>query len=177
MIPRHPQRFNEAARLLDGASCRYARWSVLRDDPASDEHLKAIDVVLGDTMGEMPFFYGAADIAVVGGSFERHGGQNFIEACAIGTPVIVGPHTYNFADAVASANQAGAIVQVQSPEQAFEQVKQWLVSPEAAQHVGSQGKSWVINHLGATERMMQAIVELEGGVSETSASAHEQRQQ
>ncbi|UOD51713.1 3-deoxy-D-manno-octulosonic acid transferase [Orrella daihaiensis] len=177
LIPRHPQRFNEAARLLDGASCRYARWSVLRDDPASDEHLKAIDVVLGDTMGEMPFFYGAADIAVVGGSFERHGGQNFIEACAIGTPVIVGPHTYNFADAVASANQAGAIVQVQSPEQAFEQVKQWLVSPEAAQHVGSQGKSWVINHLGATERMMQAIVELEGGVSETSASAHEQRQQ
>lgn len=177
LIPRHPQRFDEAARLLDGASCRYARWSVLRDDPASDEHLKAIDVVLGDTMGEMPFFYGAADMAVIGGSFEPHGGQNFIEACAIGTPVIVGPHTYNFADAVASANQAGAIVQVQSPEQAFEQVKQWLVSSEAAQHVGSQGKSWVNNHLGATERMMQAIVELEGGVLKTSAFAHEQRQQ
>ena len=161
LIPRHPQRFDEAARLLDAAGCRYARWSVLRDDPQSEQCLKAIDVVLGDTMGEMPFFYGAADVAIVGGSFEKHGGQNFIEACAIGTPVVVGPHTHNFSDAVASARQAGAIVQVQTPEAAFEQVSAWLESPAEAQKTGLVAKSWVGNHLGATDRMMQAIADLD----------------
>lgn len=164
LIPRHPQRFDDAARLLDAAGCRYARWSVLRDDPKSDECLRSVDVVLGDTMGEMPFFYGAADMAVVGGSFERHGGQNFIEACVIGTPVVVGPHTYNFADAVTSARQAGAIVQTQTPEEAFEQVRRWLDKPSEASEAGAAGKSWVANHLGATDRMMRAIAELQAGV-------------
>jgi len=163
LIPRHPQRFDEAARLLDAAGCRYARWSVLRDDPKSQQCLASIDVVLGDTMGEMPFFYAAADVAVVGGSFERHGGQNFIEACAIGTPVVVGPHTYNFADAVASALQVDAIVQVPTPQGAFEQVQKWLRSPEQAAKTGLAGRAWVTNHLGATERMMQAISELDVG--------------
>lgn len=174
LIPRHPQRFDEAARALDAASCRYARWSVLRDDPNSQDCLANLDVVLGDTMGEMPFFYAAADVAVVGGSFERHGGQNFIEASAVGTPVVVGPHTQNFADAVASALKANAIVQVQTPEQAFEQVGQWLREPEQARRTGWEGKSWVNNHLGATSRMMQAIVELQAGEQATSGSEPEQ---
>lgn len=175
LIPRHPQRFDEAARLLDAAGCRYARWSVLRDDPGSADCLKSIDVVLGDTMGEMPFFYGAADMAIVGGSFEPHGGQNFIEACAIGTPVVVGPHVRNFADAVASALEAGAIVQVQTPEAAFEQVDRWLEQPDNARAVGLQAKSWVSNHIGATKRMMQAIAELEDGQTTTSDPANDQR--
>ncbi|MCD8536516.1 MAG: 3-deoxy-D-manno-octulosonic acid transferase [Burkholderiaceae bacterium] len=176
LIPRHPQRFDEAARFLDGVGARYARWSVLRSDPASDECLKDIDVVLGDTMGEMPFFYAAADVAVVGGSFEPHGGQNFIEASAVGTPVVVGPHTHNFSDAVASATHAGAIVQVQTVEQAFDQVKQWLAAPDEAKRVGLQGKSWVNNHLGATDRMMQAIFDLERGQEVINDSECDQRQ-
>lgn len=177
LIPRHPQRFDEAARLLDSSGCRYARWSVLREDPNSDDCLKTIDVVLGDTMGEMPFFYAAADVALVGGSFEDHGGQNFIEACAIGTPVVVGPHTHNFSDAVASAIEAGAIVQVQTVEQAFEQVSHWMAAPDEATLVGLQGKSWVNNHLGATERMMQAIFELDRGAEVASDFEYDQRQQ
>lgn len=162
LIPRHPQRFDEAARQLDAAGCRYARWSVLRDDPNSQSYLDSIDVILGDTMGEMPFFYAAADIAIVGGSFEPHGGQNFIEACAIGTAVIVGPHTHNFSDAVTSAHQAGAIVQVQSPQEAFDRVVVWLERPEQALEMGLSGRSWVVNHLGATKRMVQAIDDLRG---------------
>lgn len=160
LIPRHPQRFDEAARLLDAIGCRYARWSSLRDDPSSADHLASLDVVLGDTMGEMPFFYAAADVAVVGGSFEPHGGQNFIEACAIGTPVIVGPHTHNFAQAVTSALEAGAIVQVSDAHDAFEQVDRWLEAPEQARAVGLAGKSWVANHIGATDRMIQAMDDL-----------------
>lgn len=160
LIPRHPQRFDEAARLLDAQGCRYARWSVLREDPHSADCLPNLDVVLGDTMGEMPFFYAAADVAVVGGSFEAHGGQNFIEACALGAPVIVGPHTFNFADAVSSALQAHAIVQVQTPAEAFGQMDAWLLNPETARQMGEAGRSWVNQHVGATDRMMQAITEL-----------------
>jgi len=161
LIPRHPQRFDEAARLLDAAGLRYARWSTLRDDPYSADHLIDLDVVLGDTMGEMPFFYAAADVAVVGGSFEPHGGQNFIEACAIGTAVVVGPHTRNFAQAVSSARQGQAIVQVDTAQAAFEQVQQWLQAPDQAKAAGLAGQSWVANHLGATNRMIEAIDELD----------------
>lgn len=160
LIPRHPQRFDEAARLLDAVGCRYARWSALRDDPNSHEHLTGLDVILGDTMGEMPFFYAASDVALVGGSFEPHGGQNFIEACAVGAPVVVGPHTRNFEQAVTSALDAGAIVQAADANAAFEQIDAWLLAPDQAAMVGLAGKSWVANHLGATDRMMQAINEL-----------------
>lgn len=163
LIPRHPQRFDEAARLLDESGCRYARWSMLRDDPTASAAMASLDVVLGDTMGEMPFFYGAADIAIVGGSFEAHGGQNFIEASASGVPVILGPHTRNFADAVISAKAAGAVAQVNSPEEAFVQVTTWLADPQAARLVGQAGRSWVNQHVGATARMIEAINELVAG--------------
>jgi 3-deoxy-D-manno-octulosonic-acid transferase len=132
----------------------------LREDPRSADYLREIDVLLGDTMGEMPFFYAAADVAVVGGSFEAHGGQNFIEACALGTPVIIGPHTFNFSDAVKSALQAQAIVQVQTAAAAFNQIDAWLVQPDQAKHVGAAGRDWVAQHKGATDRMIQAINDL-----------------
>jgi len=160
LIPRHPQRFDEAARLLDQSGCRYARWSVLRNEPLASSALSSLDVILTDTMGEMPFFYGAAHVAVVGGSFEPHGGQNFIEASASEVPVVIGPHTRNFADAVVSAKAAGALVQVQTPEQAFAQVTVWLNDPVLAQTVGQAGKAWVSEHVGATDRIMEAINEL-----------------
>jgi len=160
LIPRHPQRFDEAARLLDQSGCRYARWSVLRNEPLANAALSSLDVILTDTMGELPFFYGAAHVAVVGGSFEPHGGQNFIEASASEVPVVIGPHTRNFADAVISAKAAGALVQVDTPEQAFAQVTAWLNDPVLAQTVGQAGKAWVSEHVGATDRIMEAINEL-----------------
>jgi 3-deoxy-D-manno-octulosonic-acid transferase len=161
LIPRHPQRFDDAARLLDAHKLRYARWSMLGNDPQSDAALEKLDVVLGDTMGEMPFFYGVADVAIVGGSFENHGGQNFIEACAIGRPVIVGPHTRNFAHAVESAVTADALVQVDTADQAIERAVMWLQDPESAKTVGLTGKAWVSGHVGATQRIVQALTELE----------------
>jgi len=171
LIPRHPQRFDDAARLLDEQRIRYARWSMLRDDAQSDAALEKLDLVLGDTMGEMPFFYGVADVAIVGGSFENHGGQNFIEACAIGTPVIVGPHTRNFGHAVHNATVAGALVQVATAEQAIEQATQWLTDPKTAKEVGLTGKAWVAGHVGATQRIIQAINELEADPVKSSEPA------
>jgi 3-deoxy-D-manno-octulosonic-acid transferase len=162
LIPRHPQRFDAAARLLDDAGCRYARWSVLRNDPQADSALAELDVVLGDTMGELPFFYAAADVSIVGGSFQPHGGQNFIEASAIGSPVIVGPHTANFADAVTSALAAQAIYQAQTPQAALRQAQQWLTQPEQRRRIGYAAQAWVLGHIGATQSVMQVIGELHG---------------
>lgn len=71
-----------------------------------------IQVVLGDSMGEMFAYYVAADLAYIGGSLLPYGGQNLIEACAVGTPVLVGPHMYNFDEAARLAVLAGAAIQV-----------------------------------------------------------------
>ncbi len=165
LVPRHPQRFDQAARLLDGVRLRYARWSMLRDDPSALSVVQDLDVILGDTMGELPFFYGASDVAIVGGSFEPHGGQNFIEASAIGVPVIVGPHTRNFKDAVISAAHSGALVQTKEPAQAVAQAIAWLNEPEEANKVGQAGKGWVTTHVGATARIMDSLKAPEGDLA------------
>ena len=77
----------------------------------------AADVWLGDSLGEMPLYYGLADVALLGGSFAPLGGQNLIEAAACGCPVVMGPHTFNFAEAAELALDAGAAVRVQSMEE------------------------------------------------------------
>ncbi len=71
-----------------------------------------IGVMLGDSMGEIPAYCAASDVAFIGGSLLPLGGQNLIEALAVGTPVVVGPHTFNFADATAGAIAAGAAMRV-----------------------------------------------------------------
>lgn len=106
IVPRHPQRFAEVAVLLEQRGIVYRRRS---EDGAVDPSAR---VVLGNSMGEMFAYYAAADLAFIGGSLLPYGGQNLIEACAVGTPVLVGPHTYNFAEATRLAVAAGAARQV-----------------------------------------------------------------
>ena len=89
-------------------------------------------IYLGDTMGEMAFYYGAADVAVIGGSLLPLGGQNLIEALAAGVPVIVGPSMFNFAEATRLALEAGAAVQVADARAALLQVKELLSNPAKA---------------------------------------------
>lgn len=167
LIPRHPQRFDEADAMLASSGLPFARWSALRHDPDADRTLAEVDVVLGDTIGEMPFFYAASDVAIVAGSFAPLGGQNFIEACAIGTPVIVGPHTRNFADAVESALAAGAVFQVNQKEgvlaasQAVDTALHWIKDDEARAERSAIALAWVTAHTGATRMMLQEISELE----------------
>ena len=101
VVPRHPQRFDEVATLAQSRRTRS------RAVPAAGDR-----VHLGDTMGEMAFYFGAADVAVIGGSFLPLGGQNLIEALAAGAPVVLGPSMFNFAEATRLALAAGAAVQV-----------------------------------------------------------------
>jgi 3-deoxy-D-manno-octulosonic-acid transferase len=167
LIPRHPQRFDEAAALLEQSGLRFVRWSDIRHNTHADRELSDVRVVLGDTLGEMPFFYAASDVAIVAGSFAPHGGQNLIEACAMGTPVIVGPFARNFADAVQGAVMAGAAIQIQTSEivdpalRAVATALNWLKEPEALSERGRLGREWVALHTGATARILQHINDFE----------------
>src|SRR5258707_1980233 len=102
IVPRQPQRFDKVAQLLASRGLKFIRRSA--NTPLDAD----CGIVLGDSMGEMAAYYRACDVAFVGGSLLAYGGQNLIEACAAGVPVLIGPHTYNFAQAAESAVAAGA---------------------------------------------------------------------
>ncbi|HSS47011.1 MAG TPA: lipid IV(A) 3-deoxy-D-manno-octulosonic acid transferase, partial [Burkholderiales bacterium] len=117
IVPRHPQRFDEVAALLQNRNVRFQRRSDNRPVTANTQ------VVLGDSMGEMFAYYAACDVAFVGGSLLPLGGQNLLEACAMGKPVSIGPHTFNFAEAAELAVQAGAAQRVTSAAELGEAIK------------------------------------------------------
>lgn len=151
LIPRHPQRFGEAARLLSDAGLRYVRRSE-NVDPGADAA-----VMLGDTLGEMAFYYSASDVAIVAGSFAPLGGQNLIEACAAGVPVIVGRHTHNFKQAVDDAIAAGAAARMGSEREAVDAAVQLLADAEHRQAMSAAAERWFHSHAGATVRTVQAL--------------------
>lgn len=164
LIPRHPQRFDEAAQQLEAAGLRWIRRSALPEaDEAGDAALaqcRRSAVLLGDTLGEMPWYYAASTVAIVGGSFAPLGGQNFIEASALGRPVLVGPHTANFAQAVESARDAGALVVADDPADAVHRALCWVADDRQARGVGEAGRVWVAQHTGAVARVLAGIESL-----------------
>ena len=151
LIPRHPQRFDEAARLLSDAKLSFAR----RSDGAAPGPDTA--VLLGDTLGEMAFYYAASDVAIVAGSFAPLGGQNLIEACAAGVPVIVGPHTFNFKQAAEDAIAMGAVSRVDSEGDAVDAAMALLADGGRRQAMSAAAEQWFHSHAGATARTMQAL--------------------
>jgi 3-deoxy-D-manno-octulosonic-acid transferase len=110
LVPRHPQRFEEVAALVHMQGLTLIHRSVWDDLPPPEA--AEADVWLGDSMGEMPVYFGCADVALLGGSFAPLGGQNLIEAAACGCPVVMGPHTFNFAQAAKQALLARAAIRV-----------------------------------------------------------------
>ena len=110
VVPRHPQRFEAVAELIAGAGFTLSRRSAWGEAPPDSAAL--VDIWLGDSMLEMPAWYALADVALLGGSFEPLGGQNLIEAAACGCTVVMGPHTFNFAQAAELALAAGAALRV-----------------------------------------------------------------
>jgi len=161
LIPRHPQRFDAAAEQLRAAGLPFVRRTgllALGDGGSSAlEACRGAAVLLGDTLGEMPWYYAGCQVAIVAGSFAPLGGQNFIEASALGCPVIVGPHVANFEQAVADARAAGALVQADDPGRAVRQALQWLDDSAARTRAGEAGRHWVERHAGAVARVVDGI--------------------
>jgi len=130
IVPRHPQRVDEVERLLQQAGWtvhRRSQWGT--QGPAADEGQV---VWLGDSLGEMALYYSLADVALLGGSFERLGGQNLIEAAACGCPVLMGPYTFNFAEVAEQALVAGAAWRCTDMRAAWQQALQWTAPAQAA---------------------------------------------
>lgn len=145
VVPRHPQRFDEVAPLAQARRTRDAM-------PRPEQH-----VYLGDTMGEMPFYYAACDVALIGGSFMPLGGQNLIEALAAGAPVVVGPHMFNFAEATRLALEAGAAVQEPDAASAVKRALALLHDGRERRHMSEAGRKLCQVHRGATERHLALI--------------------
>lgn len=158
IVPRHPQRFAEVAALLEQRGIPFLRRSGMQQQNGviSPE----IRAVLGDSMGEMFAYYAAANLAFVGGSLLPYGGQNLIEACAAGAPVLVGPHTHNFAEATRLAVAAGAAIQVQDSGGLVMELQRLLDSPAALREMHSRGAGFVEFNRGATDKSLQIIVSL-----------------
>ena len=166
IVPRHPQRFDAVADLLKEAGVSFVRRSELGqtgETGAASARICSRDhnlVLLGDSLGEMPRYYAASRVAIVAGSFLPLGGQNHIEACAVGTPVLVGPHTENFEQAVFDALQEGAALRCPTPELALQQALQLLAEPQRLRRMGEAGQHWVQKHAGAVSRVVAGLDEI-----------------
>jgi 3-deoxy-D-manno-octulosonic-acid transferase len=160
IVPRHPERFSEVADQIHAASFKFRRRTEWQGIPKDTTDL---DVVLGDSMGEMPMYYSAADIVVMGGSLLRFGGQNLIEACAAGCPVLLGEHTYNFQQASIDALEAGAAKRIKGdlllgePIALMESLKSLLCNRAELAQMAVAAKTYSVEHQGATKRIIAAL--------------------
>jgi 3-deoxy-D-manno-octulosonic-acid transferase len=164
LVPRHPQRFDEVAALLAQQGWRFVRRS---DAPADGALADAdLDVWLGDSVGEMPAYYAAADVALLGGSFAPLGGQNLIEAAACGCPVVMGPHTFNFADAAERAIAAQAAWRVPDIAAGVARAFELAAAPGAGARVDSAAqvrqrvRDFADQHRGSSARSAVRILAL-----------------
>lgn len=151
LVPRHPQRFDEVAGLIRSRGLTLRRRSA-GELPDADTR-----IWLGDAMGEMFAWYALADLALIGGSWLPLGGQNLIEACAVGCPVLIGPHTFNFAQVTEDAIAAGAALQASDVTSAASEASRLLADPATLKAMADAGRAFAQAHRGATERTMALI--------------------
>ncbi len=157
VVPRHPQRFDEVARLVENAGLTLRRRSAWQAQPPADDAAQ-VAVWLGDSMGEMALYYGLADVALLGGSFAPLGGQNLIEAAACGCPVVMGPHTFNFAQASEMALQAQAAWRVDGIDAGVAQALSLLASPQDRMSASTKALGFAQAHAGAARTMAARIL-------------------
>lgn len=162
IVPRHPQRFDAVEALLRQAGLRVVRRSALGPldaaEPVWPSAARGADVLLGDSLGEMPWYYGLAQVALLGGSFAPLGGQNLIEAAACECPVVMGPHTFNFAEASEAAIAAGAAERVPDLANAVARALDWLADPPALARAQAGCQTLLQTHAGAAARCVDAVL-------------------
>jgi 3-deoxy-D-manno-octulosonic-acid transferase len=154
IVPRHPQRFDEVERLVRQRGLLPVRRSQLLDGVGE------ADVLLGDSMGEMFAYYAACDCAFIGGSLMPLGGQNLIEACAVGKPVLVGQHTFNFLLATDDAVEAGAALRVQDADDLLRHGARLLGDHALRDAMGARALAFANQHRGATARTVELLRQL-----------------
>jgi 3-deoxy-D-manno-octulosonic-acid transferase len=176
IVPRHPERFDSVAKLLDASGLPWQRrtaledrgtWNVERrtnddrcDGLRSTFHVPrstAPSILLVDCVGELGAWWGTAHIAFVGGSLGNRGGQNMIEPAAYGAAVSFGPNTRNFRDIVATMLAHDAAAVVADGEELLQFVRRCLEDREYAASLGTRARTLVLQQLGATDRTFHLL--------------------
>ncbi len=151
LVPRHPERFSRVAALCAKRGYR----TVLRSEarPCAPD----TDVFVGDSMGELMLFYAASDVVFVGGSLMPVGGHNPLEPAALGLPVLVGPHVFNFEDITRMLREAGALWQVRDARELAAAVETYLHDGDLRHTNGEKGRKVVENNRGALHKLMEIV--------------------
>ena len=176
LAPRHPERFEEVARLIHQSQLKFVRRSEHRvnthstgssespriSPPVSDlsREERSCDVLLLDTIGELSSIYRFASVVFVGGSLVPRGGHNIIEPAAYAKPIIVGPHTENFRQIISDFIKEQAVIQIQSCDALSKELKRLLSHPEQAEAMGARACNILIANRGAAERTVAKIIDL-----------------
>jgi 3-deoxy-D-manno-octulosonic-acid transferase len=151
LVPRHPERFERVASLVQRLGFPLVRRS--SGDPCGAE----TSVYLGDSMGELELFFAAADVAFVGGSLVPTGGHNLLEPAAAGLPVLAGPHTFNFAEIARLLREHGAMAEVETAEALAEWLVAWLGDAAERARVGELGRAVIAANSGALQRVAALV--------------------
>jgi 3-deoxy-D-manno-octulosonic-acid transferase len=150
LVPRHPERFNQVGDL-----CREAGYSLARR--SSNDSVEQADILLGDSMGELMTFFGACDIAFVGGSLVTNGGHNMIEPAAWGKPTLSGLSVFNFAEVSRLLAEAGGLSLVEDAAALADATIELIENPEQAQQMGRQAHRVAEANRGALKRLLTVI--------------------
>lgn len=156
LVPRHPERFEEVARLIQQTALPSLRRSQMAEEPA-DSNWR---ILLADSVGELRWWWGLADIGFVGGSFGSRGGQNMIEPCAVHVATSFGPNTKNFADVVQILLEGNGAVALTEPDQLLHWTTEMIENASTREDLARRGQQIAMSHRGATERTWERLMQL-----------------
>jgi 3-deoxy-D-manno-octulosonic-acid transferase len=161
LVPRHPQRVNDVVHLMAQQGFQVSRRSSWGQEESALPPVSATGsaIFMGDSLGEMALYYSMADVALLGGSFEPLGGQNLIEAAACACPVVMGPHTFNFAEASEAALAEGAALRVDNMAMALEKAVALVQNRALLDAHSGKASTFAKQHGGATLRTTDAVRE------------------
>jgi len=153
IAPRHPERFDDVYQL-----CRNSDFATIK---RSEDHAysERTDVYIVDTLGELPVFYGCADVAFIGGSLVPGGGHNMLEAASLGTPLITGNHTFNFREIMGLLKDANAAIIVSNVDELVASVYELLTDANLRHSYGERGRRVVEENKGAIDSIMVLLNE------------------
>ena len=151
LVPRHPERFERVAALVQRHALTLARHGLNQPCAA------ATAVYLGDTMGELPVFLAAADVAFVGGSLVPTGGHNLLEPAAVGVPVLIGPHSFNFAEITRLLIACEAARQVADADELADWLIRWLGDAAERARIGENARQAIEQNRGALDRLIALV--------------------
>ena len=152
LVPRHPERFASVEKL-----CRREGYTVELHSAGQEPLPEETQVLIGDTMGELVGMYAASDVAFIGGSLVRHGGHNLVEAMAVGTPCVFGPHVFNFEQSSRTALEYGAAEQVRDPKALAATIAVYLDDPERRRRAAAAARRVIEDNRGSL-RLTQTLI-------------------